>query len=257
MKKIVTLLIVITSAMTIQGRAVTKVESLTQILTRKQVEKPIAINAEPDTSTSHGFLAKDYSTLFGMPGFSDEALKMHFKLYQGYVKNTNEMLKLLEEYRGENLEHSIAFSEIKRRLMWEYDGMRLHELYFENLGGAKTSLDTENPLYTALENEFGSFDNWKKDFVATGSMRGIGWVVLYYDKISHKLVNAWINEHDVGHLAGGKPLLIMDVFEHAYLPDYGLERAKYIDAFFNNINWNEVSNRFQKNQKQPESGDQL
>lgn len=179
-----------------------------------------------------------------MPGFSDNALNLHFTLYKGYVKNINEILAKLNNFATSGDVKSIEYAELKRRLGWEFDGMRLHEYYFDNLGGKNTQLDQDSPLYKSLESTFGSFDAWKKDFVGTGSMRGIGWAILYLDQSSGRLINTWINEHDVGHLAGGKPLLIMDVFEHAYLPDYQLDRAKYIEAFFTNINWDIVSKRY-------------
>ena len=99
-------------------------------------------------------------------------------------------------------------------------------------------------LYRAIEKDFGSFDNWKQDFIATGLMRGIGWSILYYDPQAQRLFNVWINEHDLGHLAGGELILVMDVWEHAYMPQYGLDRAKYIDAFFQNIDWEVVASRF-------------
>ena len=121
--------------------------------------------------------------------------------------------------------------------------MRLHEYYFENLGG-KEALDPKSPLALKIAADFGSFEAWKSDFVATGSMRGIGWAVLYLDPVYGKLMNLWINEHDVGHLAGGTPILIMDVFEHAYMIDYLTDRAQYIDAFFQNIHWANVANRY-------------
>lgn len=203
--------------------------------------------AFPQTVTvevSAGFKAKDYSSLLGMEGFSDEALRLHFKLYQGYVTNTNAMLEQLKGALQEGKERQIPYATIKQRLMWEYDGMRLHEEYFDNLGGKGVALKKDDPLYQALAKEFGSFELWKKDFMATGAMRGIGWAVLYCDPESGRLVNAWINEHDRGHLPGGKPLLIMDVFEHAYLLDYGIDRMKYIEAFFNNINWDVVAKRY-------------
>lgn len=190
------------------------------------------------------FKAKDYSKLIGMNGFSDEALHLHFKLYEGYVKNTNLLLDLLSQFSKEGQDRSPAYAEIKRRLMWEYDGMRLHEFYFGNLGGASTTFDSKSRLYQDLEAQYGSFEKWKADFIATGAMRGIGWAVLYYDPVSKRLINVWINEHDLGHLAGGSPILIMDVFEHAYLLDYGIDRGKYIDAFFNNVNWDVVSKRY-------------
>ncbi len=190
---------------------------------------------------SSAYTAKDYASLLGMKGFGDELLKMHFQLYQGYVKNTNLLLDTLKTLDPS----TYAFTALKRRLGWEMDGMRLHELYFDNLGG-KTPIDAKSALYKKLEADFGSFDAWKKDFVATGLTRGIGWVVLYKDPQSGRLINMWINEHDVGHLAGGAPLLVMDVFEHAYITQYGLAKQQYIDAFFQNIRWEEASARFKE-----------
>lgn len=187
---------------------------------------------------------KDYAYLLGMPGFSDNTLKTHFTLYQGYVKNTNLLLGILQQYAKEGKEKTPQFGEMKRRVMWEFDGMRLHELYFDNLGGRGTVLDPNAPLYKRIIKDFGSYEAWKQDFIATGVIRGIGWVVLYQDPIQGTLINTWINEHDKGHLAGGDPILIMDVWEHAYMLDYGLDRMAYINAFFNNINWNTVSRRY-------------
>jgi Fe-Mn family superoxide dismutase len=125
---------------------------------------------------------------------------------------------------------------------WEFDGMRLHEYYFENLGG-KAALNKAGKLSQKLAQEFGSYENWEKDFKGTGAMRGIGWAILYLDNLSGRLINQWINEHDTGHLAGCSPILIMDVFEHAFMLDYGLKRADYIEAFFKNIHWEAVESR--------------
>jgi Fe-Mn family superoxide dismutase len=82
-----------------------------------------------------------------------------------------------------------------------------------------------------------------KDFKATASMRGIGWVIMYQDMENGRLFNQWINEHDGGHPAGGNPILVLDVFEHAFITDYGLKRADYIEAFFKNIKWDVVEKR--------------
>lgn len=190
-----------------------------------------------DVPTSYA--AKDFSYLLGMQGFTNQLLQMHFKLYEGYVKNANDLLVKIRSIDPASYE----YGALKRRLGWEFDGMRLHELYFGNLGG-KGSLDENSPLFASLAAQFGSFDKWRKDFVATGSMRGIGWAILYLDPVQGRLVNTWINEHDVGHLAGGSPILIMDVFEHAYMPQYGLDRGKYIEAFFNNIDWTAAAKRY-------------
>lgn len=195
------------------------------------------------TLVGQTYVAKDYSRLMGMDGFSDALLQMHFKLYEGYVKNTNELLEKLNRWKEDGGASPYDYAGFKRRLGWEFDGMRLHELYFDNLGG-KGGLDSKSALSTAITAQFGSFDRWKKDFIATGLMRGIGWAILYYDPEQKQLINCWINEHDVGHLATGQPILVMDVFEHAYITQYGLDRTQYIDAFFANIDWTTVSSRF-------------
>ena len=192
------------------------------------------------------YTAKDYTRLLGMEGFSDELLQMHFKLYEGYVKNTNDLQTKLQAMGDPSSYESQA---LRRRFGWEFDGMRLHELYFENLGGKET-LSGADPLSIALSTQFGSFERWKQDFIAAGMTRGIGWVLLYYDPAAKKLFNVWINEHDTGHLVTGIPILIMDVFEHAYMPQYKLDRGKYIEAFFNNVAWQTVSKRFSSSQEQ-------
>ncbi len=186
------------------------------------------------------YTAKDYSHLIGMAGFSETLLKNHFTLYQGYVTNTNKILDLLSGKAKDAT--NPEYAELKRRLGFEFNGMRLHEYYFANLGGKKP-LDKSGTLTKKLADAFGSYDNWEQDFRATGAMRGIGWVILYHDNATGRLVNQWINEHEVGHLAGCQPILVMDVFEHAFITDYGLKRADYIESFFQNINWAVVQQR--------------
>lgn len=192
-----------------------------------------------------GYVAKDFSHLKGMKGFSDKLLEMHFALYQGYVKNANLLAEELARLAAQGQAGTPAFAELKRRFGWELNGMRLHELYFGNLGG-KEPLKADSRLMKKLQEDFGSFEKWAEEFKATGLIRGIGWAVLVQDPESGRLFNLWINEHDVGHLAGGIPILIMDVFEHAFITDYGLKRADYIQAFFDNINWAAAEARLMK-----------
>lgn len=189
-----------------------------------------------------GYTAKDYSSLIGMEGFSETLLKNHFTLYSGYVTNTNKLMDALAAMVKDGKIGTPEYAELKRRMGFEFDGMRLHEYYFENLGG-KASLDKSGKLVKKLTADFGSYEDWEKDFKGTGTMRGIGWTILYQDNITGKLINQWINEHEVGHLAGCAPILVMDVFEHAFLTDYGLKRADYIAAFFKNVNWGAVESR--------------
>ena len=188
------------------------------------------------------YAAKDYGHLIGMAGFGETLLKNHFTLYQGYVTNTNKLLDTLGAMLSEGKTGTPEYAELKRRLGWEFNGMRLHELYFENLGG-KGAPDSAGRLGKALAAEFGSIEKWEADFRATGAMRGIGWVVLYQDAAAGRFVNQWVNEHDVGNIAGAAPILVMDVFEHAFMIDYGLKRADYIAAFFKNVNWKAAEGR--------------
>ncbi len=180
--------------------------------------------------------AKDYARLIGMEGFSEILLKNHFTLYQGYVTNTNKVIDTLNQMLKDGKTATPEFAELKRRLGWEFNGMRLHEYYFDNLGG-KSGINKAGKLAKKLIEDFGSYELWEKDFKATGTMRGIGWVAMYQDAIDGRLLNFWINEHDVSHPSGCNPILIMDVFEHAYMLDYGLKKADYIESFFKNINW--------------------
>lgn len=190
------------------------------------------------------YKAKNYSRLLGMEGFSDGLLNNHFTLYQGYVKNTGAVIEALAEMLKAGNVGTPAYAELKRRLGWEFNGMRLHEHYFESLGGGHVKkVEVAGGLAKKMKEDFGSYGQWEKDFRAVGAMRGIGWAALYQDGVSGRLLNFWINEHDVAHPAGGNLILIMDVFEHAFMLDYGLKKADYIEAFFENIDWEAVEKR--------------
>lgn len=183
---------------------------------------------------------KNFERLLGTEGFSDALLRNHFTLYEGYVSNVNKIHDFLK-----TTEVGVPpWNELKRRFGWEWDGMRLHELYFGNMTKGGDVLDSKNELMKKIVENFGSFETWEKDFRATGAMRGIGWVVLAHDAETGRLFNIWVNEHDGGHLAGATILLVMDVFEHAFILDYGIKRADYIAAFWNAIDWSVVSSRF-------------
>ncbi|KHO53436.1 MAG: superoxide dismutase, Fe-Mn family [archaeon GW2011_AR18] len=190
--------------------------------------------------------AKNYEHLLGTKGFSDQLLKNHFTLYQGYVTNTNKLVDTMMTMVKEGKASTPEFAELKRRFGWEFNGMRLHEYYFGNMKKDGSKLNEQSKLYKKITEMFGNYETWVNGFKATGAMRGIGWAVLYYDKQADKLYNVWINEHDTGHFAGCVPILIMDVFEHAFMLDYGTKRADYLEAFFNAINWEEAEKRFEE-----------
>lgn len=199
----------------------------------------------PAPEAASEFVAKNYSHLKGMKGFSDKSLDTHFKLYEGYVKNANSLAHQMKAIRDEGsyTESPAVFEDIKRRFGWEFNGVRLHELYFENLGG-KEALSPDSALYKRLATDFGSYENWEAEFRATGKLRGPGWVILQEDPTSKRLVNIWVDEHDVGVMVGANPLLVLDAWEHAYILDYNIDRGPYIDAFFDNLNWKAVEERY-------------
>lgn len=192
------------------------------------------------------YQAKDYSSILGMSGISDATLQNHLKLYQGYVTNTNTLLEHSAQLLDEGKEKSPEFAELRRRLGFEFDGMRLHEYYFENLKG-NGQPDSNSLIHQKIEKDFFSFDRWRRDFIATGAMRGVGWAILFYDVHGDRLVNDWITLHQDNVLAGVQPLLVMDVWEHAFYLDYQTERPKYLDAFMQNVNWEVVARRFEEN----------
>ena len=184
--------------------------------------------------------AQKFDHLLGLEGLSDNLLQSHFGLYEGYVKNTNLVLEQLQKQQPGTPE----YGELKRRFGWEFDGMRMHELYFGNLMKGGSKLDETLELEKQIVKDFGSLENWEKDFRGVLAMRGIGWAMLYFDKEKSQLFNAWIGEHDGGHLVGCEPILVVDVFEHAYLADYGTKRPDYIEAIMKNLCWHVANARF-------------
>lgn len=189
---------------------------------------------------------KNFDRLLGTSGFSDNLLKNHFTLYQGYVTNTNKLHDALSAMLKEGKIATLEYAELKRRFGWEFNGMRLHELYFDNIVKDGKKVGSDSKVMRKIIHDFSSYEAWEKDFKAAGTMRGIGWVVLYYDITSDRLFNVWVNEHDVGHLSTAAPLLVMDVFEHAFMLDYGLKRADYIESFFKAIDWSAVEERLEQ-----------
>ena len=192
------------------------------------------------------YKAKDYSSLLGLKGFSDELLKNHFALYAGYVKNANQLMATLSTLSERGKTAEFEFTELKRRLPFEINGIKLHEDYFENMSKDATGEpETESEFYRKVTREFGSYQAWEKSFRAVASMRGIGWAVTVYDPAADFVINTWVEEHHIGHMAGTAPLLVLDLWEHAMLLDYGSNRKDYIDAFFHVVDWPIVSKRFE------------
>ena len=187
------------------------------------------------------YTAKNWQHLLGLPGMSDVMLTNHFTLYEGYVKNSNLLMEKLDTLEAGTPE----YSELKRRLGWEFDGMRLHELYFGNMSKEGGSLAEDSALGQKIVTTWGSVSQWQESFAKLGLMRGIGWVMLLKDNVTGELFHTWIGDHHEGHIIDTTPLLVMDCWEHAYITDYGIKRADYIEAFTKVIDWRVVTERFE------------
>jgi Fe-Mn family superoxide dismutase len=188
---------------------------------------------------------KSYAHLKGLKGISDGVLEVHFKLYEGYVNRTNKLTDSLFALckEGQAAGTNPAYAEMTRRMGFEYNGMLLHEYYFGNL---KPGASTQPPskLKSALEKSFGSYDTWLADFKAVATMPGVGWAILFQNPQNGLLSNHWVTLHEDGNPAGFHPVLVMDAWEHAFVPDYKAnERAKYVDAYFQNIDWDAAESR--------------
>jgi Fe-Mn family superoxide dismutase len=188
--------------------------------------------------------------LSGLNGISDKTLEMHFKLYEGYVKETNKLTEKIADFLKDgnvDQDEMPAYSELTRRLGFEYNGMVLHEYYFGNMKRQGTGdPDKSAAFFRAAEQSFGSYDIWKADFVGVGKMRGVGWAICYQNPANGRLSNHWITLHETGNVSGFVPVLVMDVWEHAFILDYKpADRPKYIEAFFSNIDWQAVEQRLQ------------
>lgn len=180
--------------------------------------------------------------LEALDGLSETQISEHLKLYQGYVKNSNALLQKIDLHKQNAEAMAIELSELVRRFWFEFNGMRLHEYYFAQFEKADGSKDS---LKMALEAQYGSFDAWKNQISAMAVMRGIGWVILVQDETNGNLLSIWVSDHELGQLGGQKILFALDVWEHAYTVDYKpTERMKYVEAFWKNLNWQKVEERY-------------
>ena len=175
-----------------------------------------------------------------MPKIQKGLWETHFKLYQGYVAQVNLLNQLIKTKAGVS---TFEFQSIKRQLGWEYNGMVLHQLYFENLGG-DGNISPTSPIYKKIKTQWGSYENWMAEFKKTCNERGVGWSVLYYDRSRDSLYNAWIADHADGAFVGAIPLFVVDLWEHAYLCQFGTNRDQYVETIFEYAEWNVVNERW-------------
>lgn len=180
-----------------------------------------------------------------LKGLSKKQMEVHLALYEGYVKHANLIMDKIKELREKDpVENAYLMAELRRRFGFEFDGMRMHEYYFEQFeGGPQQS--KEEPLIDAVSEKYGSWEAFIAHLKEVCGTRGIGWTVLYYDPAARTVHTVWVNDHEVGQLSGLPILLAIDMWEHAYMIDYvPADKKSYVDAFLENINWDVVEKRF-------------
>ncbi len=185
------------------------------------------------------YVQKDFTHLLGLTGFSDTLMNNHFTLYNGYVANSNKVVALLDTIEKGGYE----YCELKRRLGWELNGIKLHEMYWSNMNKGCGDISISENMKNVLVENYGSIDEYKASLKRNGMIRGIGWVLLVQDNQTKKMFHTWIGEHNVGVIIDAKILMVMDCWEHAYMTDYGIKRADYIEHFINAIDWKVVESR--------------
>lgn len=196
------------------------------------------------TYTPIEYKANDYSGLRGLHGITDEQIEVHLKLYNGYVTRTNALLAKTAKMANEGQHADSSFQELKRRAGWEWNGMRLHEYYFDNLGASGALQAAQSPFAARVEAQFGTIDAWKADLMGVAKMPGVGWAITYLDPKNGQIWNHWVNQHEVGHPSGALPLLVLDVWEHAFsVYRKPTDRPAYLEDFFANVSWDVVGKR--------------
>lgn len=195
----------------------------------------------------HTYEAKTFN-LPVLDGISQKQIDVHLGLYQGYVKHINLLREQIADLTAQDPEkYAFAIESIRRRMGFEFNGMRMHEFYFPQWEGGPTAEPKGSALDTKLSEKYGSWEDFIAHFRKVGMSRGSGWCTLAWDKAGNTPHIWWTVDHELGQLADVEMLLAMDMWEHAYMVDYApAEKAKHIDAFLKNLNWSVVEERFNK-----------
>ncbi len=187
-------------------------------------------------------------TIPELKGISKKSVDEHLKLYAGYIKFANLIHEMIGEYMADSEKNAYVLGELQRRFGFEFNGMRNHEYYFRSLEGGATLLAQDSKLKAQIEKQAPSFNAWLAGFKAIALTRGIGWAMLYWDPHMKQLTHAWIDEQHLGQLNGLPLVLGLDMWEHSFYMDYGTDKKKYVEAFFENLNWEVIEENFKKAQ---------
>jgi len=205
---------------------------------------PSTSGNNPETDPAGYFVAESFQ-IPELTGISARNIHEHLELYQGYVKSANHIIKRVRELTKDDEEHMYELSLLQRRFAYEHNGMTHHEMFFEQFVGGPTACAEGGPFLEQVAKEFGNLDSLTACLKGIAMTRGVGWVMLYACPDDGHLIPHWIDEHHIGLLSGLRPILALDMWEHAFVYDYATsEKKKYIDAFFQNLSWQKVELRF-------------
>lgn len=181
-----------------------------------------------------------------LKGLSKEQIALHLSLYEGYVKHTNLIMEKIAALKeADAAGNAYLINELRRRFGFEFDGMRMHEYYFEQFEGGASAPAEDHALQDAAKEKYSNWAGFIAHIKEVAGTRGIGWVVVYYDPKGRTLHTAWVDDHQLGQLSGLPVILALDLWEHAYMVDYTpKDKNLYVDAFFDNLNWDVTENRF-------------
>lgn len=167
----------------------------------------------------------------------------HFTLYEGYIKKYNEIDAIFRDGKSEAEAANSTYSKfrcLKRGESYSLNAIILHELYFSNIGGVAEAIPTS--VINLIERDFGTFENWWLDFIATANASR-GWTILAFEQKTQRFMNMSLDTHDMGAIVYSFPLIVLDVYEHAYFMQYGTDKTSYINNFLYNVNWKIVGAR--------------
>jgi superoxide dismutase, Fe-Mn family len=208
--------------------------------TPSQAEIRARGNPQPDYYTAKRFQISD------LKGISRKNVAEHLELYAGHVKYANHVVNCIKELPKDE-DHACELTSLQRRLAYEHNGMRNHEVYFEQFEGGPSSCTPNGLFLKQASKDFGSWNDLVSCLKSIAMTRGIGWTMLYYCQNSGHLLPQWVDQHHIGLLSGPRLLLALDMWEHALVYDYSAsEKKKYVEALFENLNWRKVETRFGK-----------
>lgn len=178
-------------------------------------------------------------------GLSEKQITAHIGLYEGYVKHINHLREQIHDLlEADKEKYAYAVMELRRRLGFEFNGMRMHEYYFRQFEGGGTEADQNGALTKAVSEKYGSWEGFIEHFTTVGMSRGIGWTLLCQDPEGDTVHTAWVTDHELGQLGGLPVILAMDMWEHAFMVDYlPSEKKSYIEAFLAATNWSVAEKR--------------